>query len=353
MSVSMTQIKGGCHCGRSNFTVSVSTASLPLKAWICHCGSCRKAHGAIALLHVDIPAPDSAVISTLSVYKTSKDIERYFCPTCGCHPFEWDNGEHKWYVSTGIIQKQDFPVVEYTRHIFIQDTKDGGFSDWFSSLNGKLLKRWSLWPERSPELPLDWKSPESHPTRSDKLRAKCHCGGVEFYLSRPLFDSPEFTKDFPNFKVPSETVSRSKEHWFVANDQQKWIAGFCSCDSCRRTHGMEVMSWTYVPTSLITLADGSPHRLEFGTLKCYQSSPKVTRRFCGRCAATVFYQVDDRPNIIDVAVGLLESTAGVKAEDWLEWRKDDISWRRDARDPKLMEELLHGCQDWYERQKSA
>ncbi|KAL9079274.1 MAG: hypothetical protein Q9157_001845 [Trypethelium eluteriae] len=96
---------------------------------------------------------------------------------------------------------------------------------------------------------------------------------------------------------------------------------------------MDAMSWTYVPTSLITPADGSPHGLDFGTLKCYQSSEKV----------------DHRPNLVDVAVGLLESTSGAKAEDWLEWRKDDFSFRDEARDMKLVEELLHGYQAQQQR----
>ena len=350
MTGAMTDIKGGCHCGKVNYTISFPTASLPRKAWICHCNSCRKAQGSIALFHTAIPAPDSTLASSLSVYQSSKNANRYFCPTCGCRPFERDDTEEgpNWCLSTGAVQREDFQLFQFANHMFIEDTKDGGASDWLVSSDGKPLKRWALDIDQSQELPLDWSSLERQPTKGDKLRARCHCGGVEFYISRPLFDSPEFKKDFPNFQLP-DNVPRGKEHWFIAKDKQKWIAGFCSCRDCRLVNGMEVMSWTYVPTSLITLADGSPHRLEFGTLKCYKSSSNVTRRFCGRCGATAFYGTTDRPNVVDVAVGLLESDAGAKAEDWLEWRKDTISFRSGARDPKLVEEIQHGCQTWQQR----
>ncbi|KAF2228456.1 hypothetical protein EV356DRAFT_499042 [Viridothelium virens] len=349
MSATTTVIKASCLCGKANFTVTLPSTSLPLRSWICHCDTCRKNQGSIALFHTEIPALDSASVSPLSVYKTSENSNRYFCPVCGCHPCEWDEGVRKWYLSTGVIQREDFPLIEFTEHIFIEDTKDGGLSNWLPSVNGKLLKRWSHHARKSQELPLSWASSELQSTPSDKLRARCSCGGVDFYISRPLFDSPEFRKDFPDLKIPSETVPRSKEHWFIAKDKQKWIAGFCTCTSCRLANGMDVMSWTYVPTSLITPADGSSHRLEFGTLKRYQSSDKVIRRFCGKCGATVFYQVDHRPNLVDVAVGLLESTSGAKAEDWLEWRKDDFSFRDEARDTKLVEELLHGYQAQQQR----
>ncbi|KAF4630222.1 hypothetical protein G7Y89_g7917 [Cudoniella acicularis] len=56
-----------------------------------------------------------------------------------------------------------------------------------------------------------------------------------------------------------------------------------------------------------------------GTLAYYQSSPGVQRYFCKVCSATVFYAWDERPETVDVAVGLLEASDGARTEAFLSW----------------------------------
>lgn len=56
-----------------------------------------------------------------------------------------------------------------------------------------------------------------------------------------------------------------------------------------------------------------------GTLDFYASSPDVLRYFCSRCYASVLYAVDDRENHVDVAIGLLDSPDGARAESFLLW----------------------------------
>jgi hypothetical protein len=88
----------------------------------------------------------------------------------------------------------------------------------------------------------------------------------------------------------------------------------------------------------------------FGTLAMYASSPDVQRYFCSQCSASVFYARDDRQELIDVAVGLLESPAGARAEDFLFWEfgsdigsKEDMSgsWRE-----KLVEAVRKEAEAW-------
>ena len=92
------------------------------------------------------------------------------------------------------------------------------------------------------------------------------------------------------------------------------------------------MEWAYVPAVDITLdAEGTiPFSRDFGILKHYRSSSEVTRHFCSDCGATIFYDADDRPHVLDVAVGLLSAPEGARAESWLEWRTARLEYREDA-----------------------
>lgn len=65
-------------------------------------------------------------------------------------------------------------------------------------------------------------------------------------------------------------------------------------------------------------------------LKAYESSPGVIRNFCGTCGATVFWHDKWRPEIIDVSVGLLDAPEGARAEDWLEWWGERVSFEENA-----------------------
>jgi hypothetical protein len=43
----------------------------------------------------------------------------------------------------------------------------------------------------------------------------------------------------------------------------------------------------------------------------------------------VSYICDERPQIVDIAAGLLD-TEDARAEDWLEWRSYKLAWEDDA-----------------------
>ena len=83
-----------------------------------------------------------------------------------------------------------------------------------------------------------------------------------------------------------------------------------------------------------------------GTLKQYNSSEGIWRAFCGVCGAVVFYHNDKRPDLIDVSVGLMEAESGARAEEWLEWSRDEVSYAEYAQNKSLIESLNTGLKAW-------
>ena len=80
-------------------------------------------------------------------------------------------------------------------------------------------------------------------------------------------------------------------------------------------------------------------------LKSFKSSEGVTRYHCGRCGATIFYWADRRPQVVDVAVGILRAPSGARAEDWLDWRTR-ISHEKDATHDRFMQAFKEGLEAW-------
>jgi hypothetical protein len=350
-----TTLNASCLCGNVNFQVTLLTSSLPLEAHMCHCSICRRTHGTLCTFHARILKPSN--LDGMTSYKVSADAEgsRYFCTNCGTQMCDGSDGDDKmWCISTGVVDKSD-EVFEFKHHIFVTSTKDGGFSDFVPRINDRVLKCWEGHQEDSLELGADWKSStrkETTSTSDGRLHAHCHCGGVSFYLHRPAYDGPAFEVDFPGVPLPGpEPRDRAKEfeqgNWWIATDRSKFSTGNCVCRSCRLGAGSDAVQWSFVPTLAISLADGSHFSPVFGTLKEYNSSDAKWRRFCGTCGAAIFWHdVNDRPKMIDVAVGILDAESGARAEDWLEWRTAKLSGQDSALNQSLAEALKDGARRW-------
>jgi len=95
---------------------------------------------------------------------------------------------------------------------------------------------------------------------------------------------------------------------------------------------MEWVEWAFIPAIDITLdLEGDiPFALPFGTLQAYKSSPGITRYHCGTCGSSAFFHSAARTGLLDVALGLLDAPEGARAETWLEWRTERLSFREDA-----------------------
>ncbi|KAF2494957.1 hypothetical protein BU16DRAFT_527884 [Lophium mytilinum] len=333
-----TTLKAHCLCNASHVSVAVPTASLPLAVHLCHCDTCRRTHGSLGLFNAHIPAP-TADFATLTAYASSQDVKRYFCSTCGTHMLDYDAKTKEWNISISIVDGPE-SLWDFREHIYLQDTKDGGLGTWLASVGGKPLKKWAggAIPDSKSEFG-NWEPPTPSTTdvsksKEDILHASCHCGGASFNIARP---TPASRALLP----PLATAS----------DDTKWYASNDVCTSCRFSVGSAIVSWAFPTVDRVTLADGSPYRRVFGTLKEYRSSPDVSRTFCGVCGATVAYHVDDRPDLVDVAVGLLEAADGARAESWLEWRVHKLSYEEDAIHHALVGALKDGMKTWSEERK--
>lgn len=140
-----------------------------------------------------------------------------------------------WVVAPGVLK--ELPVeVGLEGHEFVGDTKDGGLSVWLPTWNGQELPRWKELGKESELLPSDWPGNTAGPSlesESTKLKAGCHCGGVDFYITRPTEES--------RLGLPLE-----KARWLAANGI-KYAAGFCSCTPCRKANWFDFQPWAIIP----------------------------------------------------------------------------------------------------------
>lgn len=348
------KIRASCLCGDSKYEVSIANDKLPLAAMLCHCDTCRHVSGALCATYAKLPPgikPPETVFTSLQAYETSDSITRYFCNRCGSHLVAKFHAVDIWAVATGSLTIAD-GTVQFVRHVFIEDTIDGGFSDWLPEIQGQALDRWAARPTDK-QLEPGWSisNTSSNLLGAKRLHAHCACKGVNIYISRPSAKSEETSGPWPDVLVPYyEERPTSKAPWWLAANKTKYLAGVCSCDSCRLGAGFEFQEWAFVPVSDISLSeDGQqPFSRQFGTLASYRSSDTATRRFCATCGATVFWDGDSRPGLIDVSVGLLAAAEGARAESWIEFSTKRLSYREDSikRAKAITEALEMGLKQW-------
>lgn len=81
-SASSESVRGACLCGAVQFTLD-----LPFRFCVhCHCGWCRRAHGAPLVTWVGLPNEGLHFTSgedALTHYESSPGVRRSFCKTCG------------------------------------------------------------------------------------------------------------------------------------------------------------------------------------------------------------------------------------------------------------------------------
>ncbi|EON66195.1 hypothetical protein W97_05588 [Coniosporium apollinis CBS 100218] len=335
----VTTLTASCLCKSTTFTVSIPNSKLPIPTHLCHCDICRRFHGTFAAFHADIPPPIGLNYDTLTSFETPCAV-RYFCSTCGAQVLDRAKEGENWCVSTAMFNHKDVDdIFEYTAHIFVGDTKDGGMSDWLPSVKGKELKRWKTTPKgrgaSDEELPLYWRAtaPPKESAKEDRVHAHCYCNGTSFYLHRP---------------DPCKMSRELAEKRISPRDPSKWIAKVCACDSCRLAAGAQLVPWAYVSKGHITQANGEPFEVTFGTLKAYRSSPGATRTFCGTCGAQCHY-VRDGEDIVDISVGLLDAESGTRVEEWLDWQTEKLGYPEDAEGSGLVKACAEGLKAWGRR----
>ncbi|KAL9087623.1 MAG: hypothetical protein Q9165_006547 [Trypethelium subeluteriae] len=226
---------------------------------------------------------------------------------------------------TGSLKNIDADLIKLTEHIYVEDTIDGGASVWLRKPNadGKEIPRYR---ERSGEIAWDW--PQASSLRGlegkqeqEDIPIRCHCKGIKLLLRRGDYAS----------------IGGGERSRFIDPRTKKSLASFDACDSCRLQFGVDIVHWTFVEFANISQADGGsfPNSMAelkaavdtgdsaVGTLAYYQSSPGVQRYFCKVCSTSALYACNDRPEIVDVAIGLLEAPDGARAEALLSWKFGD------------------------------
>jgi hypothetical protein len=268
----------------------------------------------------------------------------------------WNMGMEGVGVFTGCLANLDADLVKIESHIFVSDTIDGGASCWLQKPNkeGSLVPRFKERVKDGGELPHEWPGLDKmtgYEKHSDEgfLPIRCHCKGVDFRLHRGDYEGKK-KEELP---------------WYIDDKNLKPIASFEACDSCRLHSGIDFLNWTFESLQNVSFGDStskfpsSKQELQakvdekdpsMGTLSYYQSSPHVQRYSCKVCSATVFFTHDKRPEIVDIAIGLLESKDGARAEGFLSWTlggavafPEDMNggWRED-----ILKGVIREAEEW-------
>ncbi|MCJ1392190.1 hypothetical protein MMC18_005057 [Xylographa bjoerkii] len=238
--------------------------------------------------------------------------------------------------------------------MFVAATKDGGLREWILD-----IPAWEMYHQDpggyiEPGKTYGAKvSATSITTVGDVLHCCCYCKGVQFDITRPgprssMLHSPWPDLLMPYFENASDNSADIK--WWIREGGTKYLAGTCACNSCRLGSGYDIQCWAFVPKVNIQKTNGDPIDFNLATLKRYTISEGAYREFCGKCGAVVFWHCDERPDLVDVSVGLLEARSGARAEEWLEWCTGRVSFQELAQNKALIEKLAVGLNDWGSRE---
>lgn len=361
------ELTAQCLCKSYSVSTSVPTSALPLHAWYCHCTSCRHLTGYMYSSWINWPGTTDAVRAlALREYAFSHRITISFCGKCSSPMFittKEPDATEKLDAFTGVLSNNDIPgMVKVMDHTFVGDTLDGGAAIWLRYLSkdksGAPLPCYRGY--RDELVDPDAMAATQAKTRAaplDEIPIRCHCKGVDLVLRRGVADY--------------SAMDRSKLPFFVDPSTFKLVVGFETCNSCRVSAGVDIINWTFaelkyldfVPSSDASSSAGFPSNTSdlkaavssadrhprLGHLAYYASSDKVQRYFCSRCSATVFYAVDDRPNMVDLATGVLDAPDGARAESVLDWTLGTMIWEDDVKGgwrEELVASVARNAEDW-------
>ncbi|KAG6816013.1 hypothetical protein H0H87_009465 [Tephrocybe sp. NHM501043] len=318
---------------------------------------------------VGVPlAPNSTLepanLSTLTPYKSSTTATRWFCGRCSSHIlWEYNNtAQPSWCVAAGALERTG-GIVNSTHHIWVGDTLDGGIADHLPTIDGNQLPRYAAGVTAGEILPAGWQNLPTPNQAEERLHAYCHCKANSFYITRPTAASALPTSPYPDLthaaiRTPTKVaLNCADDKWWLCpsgalNPTHYW-AGHCACTSCRTCSGFEIQSWAFIPRANVLFprpVTGELSSVELRDLKerppglrHYMSNDRRNREFCGTCGATVFWWGEERPDLVDVSVGLIdEKQDGARAERWFEWWKERVSFEEDALSRKLIQGLEDG-----------
>ena len=108
---------GTCLCGAIQFEVNGPIRDVGN----CHCSICRRLHGAPFSTYAQVSADDlklHAGRDRVRTYRSSEQVERSFCDTCGAHfTFRWDGLPGALWIAAGLLE--DDPQLRPRHHMFV------------------------------------------------------------------------------------------------------------------------------------------------------------------------------------------------------------------------------------------
>jgi hypothetical protein len=110
-------LKGSCLCGAVRYEITA-----PIRyASNCHCGQCRKTHGAAFASYGRVPIEHfriTAGAEAIGTFRSSSAGTRTFCSRCGSN-LEWRGSSHPERISIALGTLDDDPGLRPSRHIFV------------------------------------------------------------------------------------------------------------------------------------------------------------------------------------------------------------------------------------------
>jgi len=127
----MTEVyQGSCLCK----AVSYELLTAPKAVSHCHCGQCRKGHGAAFASYASVPRSALRILSgiaSITVYSASESVLREFCARCGSTLF-WSRtqGEFSGWVSIALGTLDTPFTPREQKHVYV-----GSSVDWYTPLD--------------------------------------------------------------------------------------------------------------------------------------------------------------------------------------------------------------------------
>ena len=83
-------------------------------------------------------------------------------------------------------------------------------------------------------------------------------------------------------------------------------ASHCHCSMCRKAHGAAFGTYAAAKASDFRVVSGE------NRITRYRSSAGIVRTFCVRCGSTLQWLRESKPDVVDVALGVLDDDPGVR-----------------------------------------
>ncbi|EQL35429.1 hypothetical protein BDFG_02916 [Blastomyces dermatitidis ATCC 26199] len=335
-----------CPCNRASQTVILdwspdSVMRSPSVLPFCHCDTCRRTAGLLCTSYVPLKqgkqsGPD---LNGLVEYHFEPLVLRNM--RCPC--LSPDQGNRRLTEASSVCPSQ-------LEGFFRAERNATHVSQELPALLQHIYTPTS-WTSDQKSNESQQESPNSAPSSTKTLAASCQCEGVKFFMTAPNHTSRSPTSPWSDVLVPyhsstppsAAAANPNDVKWWLCDNGTKYLAGLCACNSCRLASGFPIQSWAFISRlNIFKTSDGSNLAYDdLGTLK-YKSSPGVYREFCGVCGATVFWHSDERPEVVDVSVGLLRAETRVRIDDWLHWELGRISFEEHALDKGMVRFLKEG-----------